>query len=129
MKTEDAARRWADTWQRAWNEHDVESIVGLYAADAIYSSEPFRVRYTGLEGVRSYVSQAFHEEELVRSKFGEPVVGEGRAAVPWWANLVENGAPITLAGTSLLRFNDAGLVIEQWDAWNQAEGHREEHLP
>jgi len=129
MKIQDAARRWADTWQRAWNEHDIESIVGLYAADVVYSSEPFRIPYAGLEGVRSYVSQAFEEEESARSMFGEPVVGDGRAAVPWWANLVENGARITLAGMSLLRFNADGLVIEQWDAWNQADGHREEHLP
>ena len=103
--------------------------MGLYAAEVVYSSEPFRIPYNGLEGVRSYVSQAFEEEESARSMFGEPVVGDGRAAVPWWANLVENGLRITLAGSSLLCFNADGLVIEQWDAWNQADGHRQEHLP
>lgn len=36
----------------------------------------------------------------------------------WWASLREDGADATLAGTSVLRFDDDGLVIEQWDAWN-----------
>ena len=48
-----------------------------------------------------------------------------RAAVEWWAAVVENGVEITLAGVSVLRFDRAGLVLEQWDSWNQGEGLRE----
>ena len=125
MNLADAARRWASVWQRAWNERDVESIVALYADDAIFSSEPFREPFAGKSGVRRYVAGAFSEEESALAHFSEPVVGEGRAAVAWWTTLVENGMPITLAGTSLLRFNDDGLVVEQWDAWNQLAGHRQ----
>jgi hypothetical protein len=39
--------------------------------------------------------------------------------------LTENGAEITLAGTSVLRFDPDGLVAEQRDTWNQADGRRE----
>ena len=49
---------------------------------------------------------------------------EDRAAVEWWAAVVENDAEITLAGVSVLRFDTAGLVLEQWDSWNQGEGLR-----
>jgi hypothetical protein len=128
VKTEDAARRWAEVWQRGWNARDVESIVALYADGATFSSEPFREPFLGPAGVRRYVAGAFAEEESAESRFGEPVVSNGRAAVPWWATLIENGVPITLAGTSLLRFDDEGLVVEQWDTWNQSAGRREPPL-
>jgi hypothetical protein len=38
--------------------------------------------------------------------------------------LLENGAATTLAGTSVLRFDADGRVIEQWDAWNQLRERR-----
>ena len=39
--------------------------------------------------------------------------------------MLENGTETTLAGTSRLRFDADGLVIEQWDAWNQLPARRE----
>lgn len=124
MKIEDAARRWAQVWQRGWNERDAESIVALYAENAVFSTEPFRDPYIGPIGARRYVAQTFAEEEAADARFGAPVVGDGRAAVPWWATLLESGAPITLAGTSLLRFDEDGLVTEQYDTWNQSADRR-----
>jgi hypothetical protein len=117
-----AARRWAETWQRAWEAGDIEAIVGLYHPDAIYSSAPFRTPYRGRDGAREYVAGAFSEETDVRAWFGQPVVEGRRAAVEWWAELIENGVELTLAGTSVLRFDADGLVVEQRDTWNQAEG-------
>jgi hypothetical protein len=126
LELEAAARRWAETWQRGWNDHDTEAIVALYSPEAaILSTEPFRDPFIGSAGVRRYVHQVFAEEEQADARFGEPVVGRDRAAVPWWATLIENGIPVTLAGTSLIRFDDDGLVTEQWDTWNQAPGRRE----
>ena len=49
-----------------------------------------------------------------------------RAAVDWWAVVTTtDGAVETLAGTSLLRFDEDGLVIEQRDAWNAEPGRVE----
>jgi hypothetical protein len=48
------------------------------------------------------------------------VVDGDRASIEWWAALTEDGEEVTLAGTSTLRFDDAGLVIEQRDTWNLA---------
>jgi hypothetical protein len=120
-----AARRWADTWKRAWEAQDVEAIVALYQPEVVFSTQPFRVPYLRQSGVREYVSQAFTEEEHVRVWVGAPVVSANRASIEWWAALRENGVEITLAGNSMLRFDDAGLVVEQRDAWNQADGRRE----
>jgi len=125
MNPADAARRWAAVWQRAWESGEVDRIVALYAADARHWSAPFREPGIGREGVRVYVQGAFDEESDVRAWFGEPVVEGDQAAVPWWATLIEAGREATLAGTSILRFDGAGLVVSQWDAWNQTDGRSE----
>ena len=52
MDAETAARRWADTWSRAWPQRDVEAIAALYADTAVYRSPAFRQPYPGLAGVR-----------------------------------------------------------------------------
>jgi ketosteroid isomerase-like protein len=122
VATRDAAQRWASVWKTAWEARDTDAIVTLYHPDALFSTEPFRVPFRGSSGVRSYVGQAFDEEREPRVWVGEPVVDGARAAIEWWAALEENGREITLAGTSMLRFDADGLVIEQRDAWNQADG-------
>ncbi len=119
------ARRWAATWQRAWEKGDRVAIIALYAPDATFSSQPFRAAYRGRGGVDEYVSGAFADESNVRAHFGEPIVEGDRASVSWWAALVEAGEQMTLAGTSVLRFDASGLVVDQWDAWNQAAGRHE----
>jgi hypothetical protein len=55
-----------------------------------------------------------------------PVVDGDRAAVDWWAVVTgADGSVETLAGTSLLRFSDEGLVVEQRDVWASATGRVE----
>ncbi len=125
MNTADAARRWADTWKSAWEAQDTEAIVALYHADVLFSTQPFRIANLRHTGVREYVSQAFSEEASVRVWIGAPIADGDRAAIEWWAALVENGVETTLAGTSVLHFDHDGLVIEQRDTWNQADGRRE----
>jgi hypothetical protein len=71
------------------------------------------------------VVQALGEEEDPKVWMSEPIVDGDRASVSWWASVRENGADTTLAGTSVLRFDADGLVIEQWDAWNQRGERRD----
>jgi hypothetical protein len=99
--------------------------VALYHPDTLFSTQPFRVAHLRQAGVREYVAQAFAEEEAVRVWVGSPIVEGDRAAIEWWATLVENGVETTLAGTSVLHFDEEGLVVEQRDAWNQVDGRRE----
>ena len=125
MKPVEAARRWASVWQGAWEALDIESIVALYGEDAVLSTAPFRAPYRGPDGVRSYVARVFGEEERPRVRMGEQIVEGDSAAIPWWATLREEGIDVTLAGTSLLRFDASGLVVEQWDTWNVTQGHHD----
>lgn len=119
------ARRWAHAWHDAWERLDPEPIVACYAADATLSTEPFREPYRGRDGVRSYVSAVFAEEADVRVWMSQPIVEGDRASVSWWASLREDGAEVTLAGTSVLRFDADGLVVAQWDAWNRRSDRSE----
>jgi ketosteroid isomerase-like protein len=115
-----AATRWAEAWRLGWESLDPEPIVACYAPDALLSTQPFQEPYRGRDGVREYVTQALAEEEDPRVWMSDPIVDGDRASISWWASLREGGADATLAGTSVLRFDRDGLVIEQWDAWNQA---------
>jgi ketosteroid isomerase-like protein len=125
MQARDAARRWARTWTDAWVAQDVAAIVALYAADVVFSSQPFRAPYHGRAGVREYVSAAFASESGPRVWMSPPIVEGQRASVSWWCALREDGVDATLAGTSVLRFDADGLVAEQWDTWNVLDEQRE----
>ena len=121
MDTEHAARRWAQTWSSAWPRKDVDAIAALYADGAAYRALAFRAPDTA----SGYLQRVFAEESDITCRFGEPVVSGDRAAVEWWASWIEEGETITLAGVTMLRFDDEGKVVDQRDYWNQAEGRIE----
>ena len=121
METADAARRWAAEWQRAWEEHDSERVAALYAEGASFRSAPFR----DVQDPRAYAEWAFADEDSAEPHFGEPIVSGDRATVEWWAVSSSNAKEETLAGVSLLRFDESGLVVDQRDYWDVAEGRRE----
>jgi ketosteroid isomerase-like protein len=109
-----SAQAWAAVWERAWPAADVEAIAALYAEDAIFYSHPFRTS----QAPREYVEWAFADQAEAECRFGEPVVSGDRAAVDWWGVITStDGSVETVAGTSLLRFDADGLVVEQRDAW------------
>jgi hypothetical protein len=113
-----AARAWIAAWQQGWPAKDAERIGSRYSATASYRSHPFREPTTTIE----YVRRAF-EEELVRCWFGEPVVQAKRAAIEYWAILRKpEGSEITIAGTSVLRFDADGLVVDHRDYWTERDG-------
>lgn len=114
-----AARRWAEVWTRCWPAQDPEPIVALYAEGAKYRALAFREPDLGLSGVHRYLTENFEVEEGVECWFGEPLVDGNRATVEWWASWTENGEPVTLAGATVLRFDDDGQVVDHRDYWNQ----------
>jgi hypothetical protein len=118
VDTEQAARRWAETWAAAWPRKDAAPIAALYADDAPYRALAFREP----DSASDYLLRTFSEESDITCRFGEPVVSGDRAAVEWWASWIEEGQSITLAGGTMLRFDDDGKVVDHRDYWNQAEG-------
>lgn len=122
MDTAESARRWVETWSRAWPAADVEAIARLYSPEVVFYSHPFRARQNPAE----YVQWTFADQAEAECRFGEPLASGDRAAVDWWAVVTSHdGVVETLAGMSLLRFDAAGLVVEQFDAWAGEPGRRD----
>ena len=79
----------------------------------------------GSAGVRHYLEPNFAVEHDIECRFGEPLAGGDRAAVEWWAGWNEAGADLTMAGVTILRFDDDSMVVDHRDYWNQS-GQREQ---
>jgi uncharacterized protein (TIGR02246 family) len=125
LDSQAAARRWAATWTAAWQAHDVEAVVTLYADDAVHRSSPFRPPHRGRQAVRENVTQAFADEQQVDDvRFDTPIVEGDRACVEYWASFLDQqGTAITLAGCAMARFDAEGRVTETRDYWHLQEGH------
>ncbi|MGH3137836.1 MAG: nuclear transport factor 2 family protein [Gaiellaceae bacterium] len=122
MDARTAAHAWVEAWARGWPARDLDAVADLYAAEAVFYSHPFR----DLRAPRDYVAWAFADQTRAECRFGEPIVEGDRAAVDWWAVITStDGSVETIAGTSLLRFGDDGLVVEQRDAWASVPGRRD----
>ena len=125
MDTSAAARAWVDAWSRAWPAADPTPLAEVYAEDAVFHSHPFRAPHEGREGVLAYARWAFADQEgFGGCSFGEPVVAGDRAVVEYRAVIVEQGREVTIAGVSLLRFGEDGLVRFQQDYWALEPGSR-----
>jgi hypothetical protein len=122
MDGDAAARAWIDAWDRAWRALDPAPLERVYTEDAVHHSHPFRKPQHPLDYARWAFAEEDGEPELW---WGEPVVIDARAAVEWWAVVVENGELTSLAGTSWLRFAPDGRVTEQHDYWGTAAGRTE----
>jgi hypothetical protein len=117
VETREAAKRWRDTWERGWRTHEPAGILALYAEGAHFQSHPFR----DAQSPQEYIEPTFAEEESAECEFGEPIVDGDRAVVQWSAETkLKDGSSEKLAGVSLLRFDEDGLVIEQRDFWANA---------
>ena len=121
MDVEAAARRWTETWRRGWPERDVDAIASLYANDTVYRALAFREPDRGTSGTRRYLEANFAVEQEIECWFGEPIAAGSRAAVEWWGTWVEKGERHTLAGTSVLRFDPDGRVVDHRDYWNEVD--------
>jgi hypothetical protein len=107
--------QWIDAWFRAWSEHDPAALAPVYADGEVQRSAAFREPIAPQE----YAAWAFADEVAVEVWFAEP----NGTACEWWAISTDAaGVTATLAGVSVLRFDDAGLVVEQHDYWHSEDG-------
>jgi len=119
MKAEPAARAWVEAWTRAWRALDADLLAPVYTAEAVHRSHPFREPGSPIE----YARWAFGSEQGEPEVWmGEPIVAGNRAAIEWWAVVRENGKEVSLAGTSVIRFDEQGRAVEQTDYWGQSNG-------
>ncbi|MEU3791482.1 nuclear transport factor 2 family protein [Streptomyces fructofermentans] len=126
MGIPEAAERFVRVWERAWAEHDVEALLGLYAQDCVHRSMPFRAPHRGRDELAPYLRWSFAGERVADVRFGPPLVGANGLAVAEFRVLAEDGeGPSTLAGCVFARFDADGLAVETRDYWHSAAEHRE----
>ena len=113
---------WLERYRNAWIERDADQAGTLFAEDAIYREQPFQKPHLGREAIRQYWSAVTRGQSAIELTYGTPVFTERRAAVEWWANLLNDVKPITLAGEFLLTFDDNGQCRELREYWVLTEG-------
>ncbi len=115
MNTREAAQRWTDVWESAAGANMTRPPLPRFVPRARSGSS---IRSASRE--QDYLARVFAEEESARCRFGTPIVDGDQAAVPWTAQTrLTDGGTEDLAGVSLLRFRDDGLVVEERDFWAQ----------
>jgi len=123
METEAAARAWAEAWTHAWRALDAELLEPVYRPDTVHRSHPFRDPGNPIDYARWALAEEEGEPEVW---MGDPLVAGDRAAVDWWGVITStDGSVESIAGTSLLRFDADGRVVEQRDVWGAEPGRRD----
>jgi hypothetical protein len=75
--------------------------------------------------VREYWARVTATQAAVEMRFGKPVTVGDVTAVEWWTTLTNGGAPITLAGCFMLRFDTSGKCRSLREYWHFAEGRQQ----
>jgi ketosteroid isomerase-like protein len=119
------ASEWLDAYGEAWRTGDDEALTDLFAADAVYTSHPFRAPLVGVEAIREYWRDSTSTQEELDLRFGNPLVVGNRVVVEWWASMRDDGREITLPGCLLMRFRPGGRCQELREYWQEEEGRRE----
>ena len=104
-----APRSAGGSYQRAWEAHQPGRGGALYRRD----SSSGRLRSAEPGDPLDYARRVYAEARAGDVHFGEPVEEADRATVEWSATLVFiDGTEQVIAGCSMLRFDDEGLVAE-----------------
>jgi ketosteroid isomerase-like protein len=73
-------RKLVDTFGAGWNSGDVDLLMSVFAAGAVFLETPFSSPIKGLEGIRSYWNDVPYHQSEVSFTSGE-IYGAG----PWFA--------------------------------------------
>jgi ketosteroid isomerase-like protein len=119
------AHDWVEAYGTAWREGDDALVADLFTADAVYRSSPFRPPTVGSEAIRAYWRGSTATQSDLDLRFGEPLVRGNRVVVEWWAQMNDEGRPMTLPGCLVLRFRAGGRCEELREYWHIEEGRRE----
>lgn len=118
-------QEWLDRYRRAWITRDAAAARELFTPDAVYREQPFEPPFVGRDAIADYWSRVTAAQRDIELRYGRPVEQGDRVAVEWWATLVNDNAPYTLAGEFLLRFAADGRCRELREYWNLREGTHE----
>src|SRR5947209_14381387 len=101
-------------WIEAFNGHDVQAIVGLYADDAVLYDSGMRYPRRGRGEIEQWFTTRFGTMPSIRYTPKSQIFGEGQAAVTWTAagegpSLLRQrwlSRPFAVDGVSIFMFGD-----------------------
>jgi uncharacterized protein (TIGR02246 family) len=111
---------WLDQYRSAWIARDADAAGDLFTEDATYREQPFEEALVGRDAIRQYWSTVTRTQSAIELRYGTPLVAGNRVAVEWWANLLNDGSPVTLAGEFMLVFDESGRCRELREYWTIA---------
>ena len=117
--TAERVSTWIEAYATAWRRGDAEAAAALFTEDCLFRSHPFREP----EDARVYARRVLAEETDQRVWFGAPVATDGgRAAIEYWATMLEDGTEVTLAGCCVVRVGADGRCSSLRDYWATQPG-------
>ena len=97
----------------------------LFTEDATYAEQPYQDAFAGPAAVREYWARVTATQSNIEMRYGTPISVGNRTAVEWWTTLVNDGAPITLAGAFILTFDASGRCRSLREYWQFTAGTHE----
>jgi hypothetical protein len=117
---------WIERYRQAWETADADEVADLFTPGASYRSSVFREPHLGSDAIRRYWQRGAGTQREVAVRMGRPVVTEARAAVEWWATMIDpDEGEITLPGCLLLRFAPDGRCQDLWEYWQVQPGRQD----
>lgn len=121
MPTTAQATTWAESYRQAWLTADASALSALFSPDGEYRDNIFEAPHVGTEAIEAYWNGVCAAQQDVRVQMGVPVVDGDRVVVEFWTNMVV-GDPVTLPGSLILDFNEAGLCTKLREYWHWQPG-------
>ena len=116
---------WLAAYRHAWLQRDAEAAAALFTDDATYAEQPYHEAFAGPASVRDYWARVTATQSNIEMRYGTPISVGNRTAVEWWTTLVNDGVPMTLAGSFILTFDGSGLCRSLREYWHFIEGINE----
>ena len=120
-----APAEWLAAYRTAWLQHDADAAAALFTEDATYAEQPYQDAFAGPAAVREYWARVTATQSNIEMRYGTPITVGNRTAVEWWTTLVNDGAPITLAGAFILTFDASGRCRSLREYWQFTDGTHE----
>lgn len=124
------APRLVQQWAQAWNTNDPQQMAALFTRDGVYQDFAFHARFTGREGVASWVGITWTALDEVEVEVTDSFRTPDRVSIRWVFRGHIAGAPRSFAvpASSVMELR-RGRIAYHADYYNLADVLRQSGLP
>ena len=130
MTTAELKARTLESFERMFNQGDLDFVDGALAPGAVDHQEPEGTDFashlknvistlrTAFPDLRFDVHQLISEEDTVACRSTMTGTHQGPLRIGPLANLAANGAPVEVAHMHFFRYDPDGRLTDLWHVWN-----------